>query len=364
MSSSFLVLEDGSCYEGSSFGADAGFVCGEVVFNTGMTGYQEMLTDPSYAGQILVPTYPLVGNYGVSLQDSESGRVQVRGYVVREECRQPSHGLSVGGLGPWLANAGVVGISGVDTRAITRRLRSGGVMMGAIASGKLSPREAHERLMQHPDYGSTDFVREVSTQEPYEWNGSSPATAGPHIVVMDFGTKYNILRILAGLGCRVTVVPCTYGAGQVLALGPDGILLSPGPGNPEVLGYAIETVKNLMEQKPVLGICLGQQLLAIASGGRTFKLKFGHRGGNHPVKDLATGRVYITSQNHGYAVDGSSLRGGMEVSHVNLNDGTVEGMRHRDLPVMAIQYHSEASPGPQENIGIFHEFLQMVNGCA
>ncbi|NQT48972.1 MAG: glutamine-hydrolyzing carbamoyl-phosphate synthase small subunit [Chloroflexi bacterium] len=354
-----LALEDGSVYEGYSFGAET-FTYGEVVFSTSMTGYQEMLTDPSYAGQILIPTYPLVGNYGINEQDFESRRIQVRGFVVREECYQPSHWQSTATLHQYLADSGISGICGVDTRSITRRLRSCGVMMGAIAC-EGSPEEVLERLRQLPSYGSIDFVGEVTTPSLYEWDPSGDGSdLGPNIVVLDCGLKFNILRILRRLGCKVTVVPCTYSAHDILTLKPDGVLLSPGPGDPALLDYIVDTVKDLVGVKPIMGICLGEQLIGRAFGARTFKLKFGHRGGNHPVRDLETGRVHITAQNHGYAVDADSLKSGLEVSHINLNDDTVEGLRHRDLPILCIQYHSEASPGPLDNVYLFDRFLEMV----
>ncbi len=393
-----LVLEDGSSYEGHTFGAEA-FAYGEVVFNTSMTGYQEMLTDPSYAGQILVLTYPLVGNYGINDHNFESARVQVRGFVVREQCNYPSHWQSKGTLDEFLATSGVPGIHGVDTRALTRHLRYYGVMMGAIGI-EHSPEEILMRLRSLPRYDNVDFVKEVSTKNPYQWDGSkdereeavarrvqgyvpaegfgvspdpensqeSPFTKGglrglgdrTHIVVVDCGVKYNILRILRRLGCKVTAVPCTYSAQQILDLKPDGVLFSPGPGDPALLGHIVETVRKLAGVKPLMGICLGEQLIGQAFGARTFKLKFGHRGGNHPVRDVKTGKVYIAAQNHGYAVDADTLKGGLEVSHVNLNDGTVEGLRHRELPIMSIQYHSEASPGPLDNLYLFDQFLAMV----
>ena len=357
-----LVLEDGSTYTGLAFGAQRS-THGEVVFNTSMTGYQEMLTDPSYAGQIVVPTYPLIGNYGINDRDFESRRVQVAGFVVREHCTAPSHSSSTGTLDEFLISQGVPGISGVDTRAIARRLRMRGVMMGALAVGD-SPETALARLRDLPGYGDVDYVRQVSTREPYGWDepaaGSPAVASGRRIVVDDCGLKYNILRILRSHGCEVVAVPAGTSAEDVLDLRPDGVVLSPGPGDPELLDYAVETARGLVGRVPILGICLGNQILARAFGGRTFKLKFGHRGANHPVKDLATGRVYITAQNHGYAVDPDGLPSDIEVSHVNLNDDTVEGLRHRSLPIMSIQYHSEASPGPLDNEYIFDRFIDMV----
>jgi carbamoyl-phosphate synthase small subunit len=373
-----LVLEDRSVYEGEAFGA-AGTAYGEVVFNTSMTGYQEMLTDPSYAGQILVPTYPLIGNYGINESDFESRQIQVRGFVAREFCPRPSHWQSVRTIGDFLQAYGIPGVSGIDTRSVTRHLRSRGVMMGILTS-EMTVGEASSELGSLPRYDYVNYVRQVSTNKSYEWQSNRPAvenlvssplkgedkgegeTKQSHIVVLDYGLKYNILRILSRLNCQATAVPCTASAQDVLALSPDGIILSPGPGDPALLGDIAETVGELIGKKPIMGICLGHQLIGKALGAGTFKLKFGHRGGNHPVKDLATGRVYITAQNHGYALDGDTLQGGLEVSQINLNDGTVEGLRHRELPVLGIQYHSEASPGPWDNKYLFERFLDMVRG--
>ena len=359
-----LVLEDGSAYRGEAFGA-ARPAHGEVVFSTSMTGYQEMLTDPSFAGQIVVPTYPLIGNYGISERDFESVRVQVAGFVVREHSARPSHSLSTSTLDEFLKSQGVTGISGVDTRAITRRLRTRGVMKGVIAVDE-TPEQALARLGDLPDYGDTDFVERVSTPEAYDWDSPS-SKDGPEgrgrpyrILVDDCGLKYNILRMLRTRGCEVKALPAKTSAEDILVQKPDGVVMSPGPGDPELLDYAVEAARGIAGKVPILGICLGNQMIGRAFGGKTFKLKFGHRGANHPVKDLATGRVYITAQNHGYAVDPDSLPSELEVSHVNLNDGTVEGLRHRNLPIMTIQYHSEASPGPLDNEYIFDRFIDMV----
>ena len=389
-----LVLEDGSVYEGHSFGAET-TAYGEVVFSTSMTGYQEMLTDPSYAGQILVLTYPLIGNYGINESDFESRQIQVRGFAVREYCSQPSHWQSTRTLHEFLLAYGIPGISDIDTRALTRHLRLEGAMMGIVTS-EMTAEEALEELKTMPRYDVTDFVHQVSTEKAYEWQSNTPANVtltsqslrgasavarrsrsklgeiprsrseqAPQalkILVIDYGLKYNILRILSQLGCQASAVPCTAPAEDVLALNPDGIVLSPGPGDPALLDDITDTVRELIGRKPIMGICLGHQLIGRALGAQTFKLKFGHRGGNHPVRDLATGRVYITAQNHGYAIDADTLKEGLEVSHINLNDGTVEGLRHRDLPILSIQYHSEASPGPLDNMYLFERFLEMVGG--
>jgi len=353
----FLALEDGSIYQGYSFGAED-ITYGEVVFNTSMFGYQEMLTDPSYAGQILVLTYPLIGNYGINEADFESKQVQVRGLIVREHCSAPSHWQSTTTLDEFLKVNGIPGLSGVDTRAITRRLRLTGVMMG-ILSSEMKPEDAMEELKHLPRYDFTDFVHQVSTEQTYAWQ-TSEDNPSYHIVVIDCGLKYNILRLLNQSGCLSTVVPSSTKAEEILALKPDGILISPGPGDPARLVNVEETVRKLLSKKPIMGICLGHQLIARALGAETFKLKFGHRGGNHPVRDLERGRVQITAQNHGYAVDINSLKRGLEVSHVNLNDGTIEGLNHKELPIVSIQYHAEGSPGPMDSTYLFQRFLEMV----
>lgn len=365
-----LVLKDGTYFEGNSIGAEGSMV-GEVVFSTSMTGYQEMLTDPSYRGQILTLTYPLIGNYGVCEGMLESTAPQVSGFVIRELCDVPSNWMLEGKTNDFLKDTNVIGIAGIDTRALTRRLRNQGVMMGMIST-EYGTEEAFAQLQAAPNYTSFNFVREVSTTRPYQWDGTGTADISqsrlifgdePRIAVIDYGTKRNILRSLAALECEVIVLPWDMSAADVLSFKPDAIVLSPGPGDPKLLGQAVETVKGLAGKLPIMGICLGHQLLAHALGGTTYKLKFGHRGANHPVKDLATGRAHITSQNHGFAVEADSLAGtGLEVSQLNLNDFTVEGLRHTSLPIFSIQYHPEASPGPMDNKHMFSEFVNIVKG--
>jgi carbamoyl-phosphate synthase small subunit len=355
----YLVLEDGSVHAGEAFGASVSGH-GEVVFNTSMTGYQEVLTDPSYAGQLVTLTYPLVGNYGINQQDSESKQIRVAGLVVREHCDEPSHGDSETTLDQFLKSQGIPGIFGVDTRAITRRIREHGVMMGMITTE--APELALARLATLPRYDDLDLVETVTTPESYHWDTPElePEEIRHRILVTDAGLKYNILRLLRGRGCEVIALPAATSAEDMLALNPSGILMSPGPGDPQLLDYVVKNVAQLMGRVPMMGICLGHQLMARALGAKTFKLKFGHRGANHPVQDLATGRVYITAQNHGYAVDAETLPPGLEMSHLNLNDQTVEGLRHSELPLFSIQYHSEASPGPRDNEYLFDRFIDLV----
>jgi carbamoyl-phosphate synthase small subunit len=377
-----LVLEDGAVFEARSVGA-AGTALGEVVFSTSMTGYQEMLTDPSYAGQILTLTYPLIGNYGVTKEDFESRRVQAAGFIVKQIADLPSNWRSQGDLRGFLQESGTVALEGIDTRALTRHLRVRGVMMGCVTT-EFSPEEALAKLAAAPEYSATDWVRHVTTEAPYVWkavgaegqgNGASPDVGSPRrpvapsprrVVLVDCGVKFNILRELATLGCETTVVPCTTSAEEILELDPEGIAFSPGPGDPERLGYVVETARRLIGKRPIFGICMGNQIVGAAFGAGTFKLPFGHRGGNHPVKELRTGRVTITSQNHGYAVDPAGLeRSGLEVTHVNLNDGTVEGLQHRELPIFTIQYHPEANPGPRDSEYLFQRFVEaMGNGSS
>lgn len=356
-----LVLEDGTVFKGESFGAQIQGT-GEVVFNTSMTGYQEVLTDPSYAGQLVTLTYPLVGNYGINDHDFESEKIRVAGLIVREHCDRPSHGESSKSLHEFLASQGIPAISGVDTRALTRRLRSQGVMMGMVTTEE--PEAALAQMSELPGYDNMDFVATVTTSDRYQWDSPSiepDPEAKYRILVTDCGLKFNILRLLKLRGCQVIAVPATTPAEDMLALKPSGILLSPGPGDPQLLDYLVANAGKLLGRVPVMGICLGHQIVARALGADTFKLKFGHRGGNHPVKDVSTGKVYITAQNHGYSVLADSLPGDLEVSHINLNDGTVEGLTHTNMPLFTIQYHSEASPGPRDNEYIFDRFLSLID---
>ena len=363
-----LALEDGTVFEGESIGR-TGCTIGEVVFDTAMVGYQQCLTDPSFRGQILTFTYPLIGNYGANSEDFESSRCQAAGLVVREVCGDPSNFRSESQLGAFAHEHALVGIAGIDTRALTRRLRTIGVMMGGVSTEDTAE-ELLKKVKDSPDYGDIDLVAQVSTPTPYEWQpGLSADHAQPRmdfderlkIVCMDYGIRESILRNLHALGCRCLVMPCSVTAEEVLGEKPDGVLLSPGPGDPKHLGYAVECVKGLLGKVPIFGICLGNQMLATALGGDTFKLKFGHRGGNHPVKDLRTGRVTITSQNHGYAVDAESLEAsGARISRINLNDDTVEGLECDDLRAFSIQYHAEASPGPLDSRPIFEQFVQRI----
>ena len=357
-------MEDGSVHPGEPFGA-AVEGHGEVVFNTSMTGYQEVLTDPSYAGQMVTLTYPLVGNYGISEDYFESKRIQTAGLIVREHCDLPSHGLSKRTLHEFLASQGIPGLSGVDTRAVTRRLRDRGVMMGLITQD--APELAMARFSKMARYDDLDLVSTVSTKHSYNWDAPAEAcgeTGRYRVLVADWGLKYNILRLLRKRDCEVIAVPAATPAKDLMALKPSGILLSPGPGDPQLLDYLVSNVRDLLGRVPIMGICLGHQIAALALGAKTYKLKFGHRGGNHPVQDLSDGRVYITAQNHGYAVSPESLPNGLEVSHINLNDATIEGLAHKEIPLFTIQYHSEAAPGPQDNEYLFDRFLRMIQECS
>jgi carbamoyl-phosphate synthase small subunit len=367
-----LALENGTVFSGRSFGAD-GEITGEVVFNTGMTGYQEILTDPSYCGQIVTMTYPLIGNYGVNAEDVESSRPQVSGFVVREYCNYPSNFRSTGTLGDWLRQRGIVAIEGIDTRMLTRLLREVGAMRGIISTTDLDDERLVAKAKASPGMAGLDLTRRVTCERSYSWDAvdQTPFALTPvdspkqhtrlHVVVYDYGIKMNILRRLASYGARLTIVPSDFPAAQLLAMNPDGIFLSNGPGDPDAVKYAIANIRQLVGKKPMFGICLGHQLIALALGGKTFKLKFGHRGGNHPVKNLLTDEIEITSQNHGFAVDSGSLSPAeVEITHVNLNDGTNEGFRHRTLPLFSVQYHPEASPGPHDSDYLFRNFITMM----
>jgi carbamoyl-phosphate synthase small subunit len=374
-----LALEDGTVYLGEAFGA-AGTVSGEVCFNTSMTGYQEILTDPSYRGQILCMTAPQIGNYGVNPDDIESDRLQMAGFIVREASRIASNFTATGTLGDYLAKAGVVGLAGIDTRALVRRLRIRGAMTGVLSSEELDPEKLVALARQAAPLVGRDLVGEVMPETARPWNEpldawatpllqpseggelpARPSTTPPkRVVALDYGMKWNIARHLASTGCEVTVLPGRVSAEEVLTLEPDGVFLSNGPGDPEALGYCVDTVRGLIGKTPIFGICLGHQLLALACGAKTFKLKFGHRGGNQPVIDLATGKVEITSQNHGFAVDEATLPEDLEVTHRNLNDGTIEGLRHRSAPLACVQYHPEAAAGPHDSAYLFDRFRRMM----
>ncbi|HXM74135.1 MAG TPA: glutamine-hydrolyzing carbamoyl-phosphate synthase small subunit [Chthoniobacterales bacterium] len=372
-----LALEDGRHFEGESFGA-AGTRVGEICFNTAMTGYQEVLTDPSYRGQIVAMTYPLIGNYGINSTDQESRSPHVRGFVIEELSEIPSNWRSEMSLDEYLRKWDIPGVQGIDTRALTRHLRTRGAMKACLTTEKMSIKAATQRAVEGEGVIGMDYVREVSTPEIYRWdpedklsapwsiatdNGGSKRALPPirfRVAAYDYGIKENILRLLRQKGFGVTVVPASTTAEEVLALNPDGIFLSNGPGDPAALPYAHQTVRDLMGKKPIFGICLGHQILGFAFGGSTFKLKFGHRGANQPVKDLQSGRVAITAQNHGFAVDPESLPSNVEVSHINLNDGTVEGMRHKELPIFSVQYHPEAAPGPHDASYLFSQFADLI----
>jgi len=369
-----LALADGRIFEGRSFGAE-GETIGEVVFNTSMAGYQEVLTDPSYKGQIVTMTCPLIGNYGVNDEDIESSRPVVEGFIVKEACRFPSNWRSKNGIDQYLKDNGIVGIEGIDTRALTVHIRKHGAQQGVISTGGSDRNSLVQKARSAPGMVGRDLVKQVTCCQPYKWNEGGwhlgvgykkqiEESAGKvsrfRVVAYDFGIKRNILRLLVDAGCDVTVVPGNTSYEAVLDLDPDGIFLSNGPGDPEGVGYAIKNIRELVGKRPVFGICLGHQLLALALGGRTYKLKFGHRGGNQPVMDLKTRRVEITTQNHGFAVDIDSICGDMELTHINLNDNTVEGMRHKSLPVFSVQYHPESSPGPHDSRYLFDSFVTMM----
>ncbi len=376
-----LVLENGCVFEGESFGA-LGETFGEVVFNTSMTGYQEILTDPSYAGQIVAMTYPHIGNYGVNWEDIESEKPQVAGFIVREASRVFSNWRAQGSLEDYLVEHKVVGIQGIDTRALTKLIRTAGAMKGAIFTEELDPQNLLERVKTSPSIVGRDLVKEVTTSQAYWWEGQKSDRY--RVVVLDGGAKRNILRELSQRQCALYVVPASTSFGEIEKINPDGIFVSNGPGDPSGAPYLFETLTHFLGKKPIFGICLGHQILSLALGGKTFKLKFGHRGANQPIKNLKSGRVEITSENHGFAVDPASLKiemkpwkvgspikageswrgacrwGGVELTHINLNDGTVEGIRCLDIPAFSVQFHPEASPGPHDTKYLFDQFIDIM----
>ncbi|MBS2015692.1 MAG: glutamine-hydrolyzing carbamoyl-phosphate synthase small subunit [Deltaproteobacteria bacterium] len=370
----FLVLADGTVFDGEPFGARGTVTTGEAVFTTTMTGYQEVLTDPSYSGQIVTMTAPEIGNVGVNAVDAESvdGKPHVAGFVLRDASPLASNWRSEQTLDAYLAQHGIVAIAGVDTRKLTRHLRDKGAQNGAIGTGSVESLLAAAKAA--PDMSGLDLVKGVTPSKPYafsegrgSWRVTDPhAAPGPKrkkdlaVVAIDYGVKKNILRCLVDAGCKVTVVPASTTASDILAMNPDGVFLSNGPGDPAAVGYAVETIKGLLGKKPIFGICLGHQLLALALGGKTYKLKFGHRGANQPVKDLATGRIEITTQNHGFCVDLASLPSGVESTHVHLNDGTSEGLAAKDLRAFSVQYHPEAAAGPHDSLYLFDRFTAMM----
>ena len=380
-----LALEDGTVFEGQHFGAP-GECIGEVVFNTGMMGYQEVLTDPSYKGQIVTMTYPLIGNYGCNVEDFESSGPKVEGFIVREYSSYHSNWRANFSIGDFLEEHGILGIQGVDTRALTKRLRTHGVMNGIVSTKDLDPTSLVAKAQAFPGLEGTDLVKDVTCQASHLWETHKyskvqnehqkeqvdlqlpilnpkrgDVSSQFNVVAMDFGAKMNILRRLSLYGCKITVVPAHTSAEEILSFNPDGIFLSNGPGDPVDVPYAVETVRRLIGTKPIFGICLGHQILGLVFGGVTYKLKFGHRGANQPVKRLATGRIEITSQNHGYCVDIDSLASkNITITHINLNDNTLEGMQHEELPIFSVQYHPEASPGPHDADYLFARFIELM----
>jgi carbamoyl-phosphate synthase small subunit len=369
-----LAMADGTVFEGSSFGAP-GEAGGEVVFNTSMTGYQEILTDPSYCGQLVAMTYPEIGNVGINLEDVEAGQPFVEGFIVKEYWERPSNWRAKQTLSHYLQEHGIPGIQGIDTRALVRHIRTHGAQEAIISTIDLDPKSLAAKAKALPSLIGRDLVKEVSCAAPYEWSeGTWSLTSGyerratsderrPFVVAYDFGIKRNILRNLVGAGCQVRVVPAATPAAAALAMRPDGIFLSNGPGDPDVGPYA-NIVRDLIGKRPIFGICLGHQILGLALGGRTYKLKFGHHGANQPVMDLTTRKVEITAQNHGFAVDVDSLEGIAQLTHVNLNDQTVEGLAHAELPLFSVQYHPESSPGPHDAHYLFERFMKLMGGHA
>jgi carbamoyl-phosphate synthase small subunit len=364
-----LALADGTVFHGASFGAE-GETAGEVVFNTSMTGYQEILTDPSYRGQLVCMTYTEIGNVGVNPEDVESRRPFVEGFIVKEYWAEPSNWRAHESLGDYLRRFGIVGISGIDTRALVRHLRTAGAQTGVISTRDLDAERLVRKAKDHPTLIGRDLVRDVTCVEPYDWHQGrwrlehgyeTPKHAARFVVAYDYGIKWNILRNLADTGCRVRVVPASTAAEDVLDMNPSGIFLSNGPGDPDAVTYAVDNVAKLVGKKPLFGICLGHQILGLALGGKTYKLKFGHHGGNQPVMDLTTRKVEITAQNHGFAVDVDSLKGLAELTHVNLNDKTVEGLSVPSRQAFSVQYHPEASPGPHDANYLFQRFMKLID---
>jgi carbamoyl-phosphate synthase small subunit len=366
-----LLLQDGTVFEGASFGA-RGETCGEVVFNTSMCGYQEILTDPSYHEQIITMTYPLIGNYGTNMEDFESLKVRAAGFIVKEACEYPSNWRNGMSLSDYLAKFNVVGLQGIDTRKLVRLLRTRGSMNGILSSVDGDVDSLKGKLAKYPGLIDRDIVKDVTVKATYAWNkpvvdifaaAAQPPKARYKVVAMDYGIKHNILRLLVSHGCDVTVVPAATSAKEILSLKPDGIFLSNGPGDPAPVQYAVNTIRSLLGKKPIFGICLGHQLLGLAMGGKTYKLKFGHRGANHPVKNLRTKRIEITSQNHGFCIDLDSLKDkDVELTHINLNDQTLEGFRCKSIPAFCVQYHPEASPGPHDSNYLFESFIDLMAG--
>jgi carbamoyl-phosphate synthase small subunit len=368
MKKAVLALADGLVFEGHSFGAE-GEASGEVVFNTSMTGYQEILTDPSYKGQIVTMTYTQIGNYGVNDEDVESARPYVEGFIVKEYLDFPSNWRAKKSLNEYLRENGIVGIQGIDTRALTRHLRDFGAQPGVITTKAIKPESVVGSARALPKMSGLDLVKEVTCAKAYTWDQGDwdlktgyggKASSRYLVVAYDYGIKRNILRLLTSAGCDVTVVPATMSPEEVLAMNPDGVFLSNGPGDPEPVTYAIENIKKLLGKKPIFGICLGQQLFGLALGGRTYKLKFGHHGGNQPIMDLSTRKVEIAAENHGFAVDMETVKDQVVMTHVNLNDNTCEGFQHKSLPAFSVQYHPEASPGPHDSRYLFKRFIDMM----
>lgn len=369
-----LALANGSVFVGRAFGAE-GEIHGEVVFNTSMTGYQEILTDPSYNGQIVTMTYPLIGNYGVNADDVESKGLFLRGFIVKELCEEPSNYRSTESLGKYLKRNNIIGLQGIDTRALVRQIRTDGAMPGIISTTDMDDASLVQKAKDGTSLVGKDLASEVMPEKtsawdspldslgrPVEFGAVSGEDNGLHVVAIDYGMKWNIPRYLRDTGAKVTIVSGKTSADEILALNPDGVFLSNGPGDPEPLGYAISTIQALLGKKPMFGICLGLQLLGLACGGKTYKLRFGHRGANQPVLNKATEKVEITSQNHGFALDGETLPDDVEVTHINLNDDTVEGIRHKTHPAFGVQYHPEASAGPHDSHYLFREFVEMMRG--